>query len=146
LLASVESLKFFVGHERQKQILRLTAPNLQPRRRRPVCWGPGTEKRLGPRLLRMTASFCNQTLDTGLHYYNRPTANNSVSLRTRNPLCMMMLSQKNGIPGGLNQSIYHSPSLLCSDCLHGLRAGQDPSRRMAHSHRDASLRPRHRAR
>jgi len=39
------SLKFIA---KQKQILRLTTPNLHPKEQRPLFGDPGTEKRLGP--------------------------------------------------------------------------------------------------
>jgi hypothetical protein len=38
-----------------KQILRLTTPDLHPKEQRPLFGNPGTEKRSGPRSLRMTA-------------------------------------------------------------------------------------------
>ena len=41
----------------QMQILRLTTPKLHPREQRSLFGGPGTEKRLGPLSLGMTANF-----------------------------------------------------------------------------------------
>jgi hypothetical protein len=40
--------------EEQKQILRLTTPNLHPKEQRSLFGDPGTEKRLGSRSLGMT--------------------------------------------------------------------------------------------
>jgi hypothetical protein len=40
--------------QEQPQVLRLTTPNLHPKEQRPLFGDPGTEKRLGPRSLRMT--------------------------------------------------------------------------------------------
>jgi hypothetical protein len=44
-----------INDEMQPQILRLTTPKLHPKEQRPLFGDPGTEKRLGPRSLRMTA-------------------------------------------------------------------------------------------
>ena len=49
----------------QMQILRLTTPKLHPRERRSLFGGPGTEKRLGPLSLWMTANFMLRILDSG---------------------------------------------------------------------------------
>ena len=51
--------------EDQKQILRLTTPNLHPKEQRPLFGDPGTEKRLGPLSLRMTGHFMLWTLGAG---------------------------------------------------------------------------------
>jgi len=52
---SVVSLKFI---EKQPQILRLTTPELHSKEQRPLFGNPGTERRSGPRSLRMTANLC----------------------------------------------------------------------------------------
>jgi hypothetical protein len=47
------------------QILRLTTPKLHPKEQRSLFGDPGTEKRLGPLSLRMTAKFMLRILDSG---------------------------------------------------------------------------------
>ena len=60
------SPKFVVNLAKgQKQVLRLTTPNLHPKEQRPLFWDPGTEERLGPLWLRMTAHFMLWILETG---------------------------------------------------------------------------------
>jgi len=50
--------------EEQPQILRLTTPELHPADE-DLSAGPGTERRSGPRSLRMTASFVLRISDSG---------------------------------------------------------------------------------
>ena len=49
----------------QMQILRLTTPKLHPKEQRSLFGDPGTEKRLGPLSLRMTANVMLRILDSG---------------------------------------------------------------------------------
>jgi hypothetical protein len=51
--------------EEQMQILRLTTPKLHPKEQRSLFGDPGTEERLGPLSLRMTASLMLRISDTG---------------------------------------------------------------------------------
>jgi hypothetical protein len=61
-MANTVSLKFA---EEQKQILQLTTPDLHPKEQRPLFGDPGSERRSGPRSLRMTADFMWRISDSG---------------------------------------------------------------------------------
>jgi hypothetical protein len=60
-ISDIPGLKMETGgtqliDEKKMQVLRLTTPKLHPKEHRPLFGDPGTEKRLGPLSLRMTAS------------------------------------------------------------------------------------------